>query len=119
MSTPPSPHPYRIRPDANIVFREIPTITLRYTAQDGDSDDGLRAPFTWSPLDEYRGAGSSTIQSIRSLAAAGGAGTPLGESPYAADRARSVLLEAREAIHRILGVNHPIADELNRLIRTL
>lgn len=112
-----------------INFLEIPTITLRYNAPDGDCDDGPRPPFASSPLDEYRGAGSLSLRRIRTL---GAPDTPRrrAESPsydmptvtasvfdptFAKDRARSILLEARDAIARILGDTHPLRAELERL----
>lgn len=101
-----------------IRFLEIPTITLKQSAPDGFSDDDTRAPFTCSPLDEYRGAGSLSLRRIRTLGAPDS--TAQAHDPtYAACRARSILREAREAIQRILGEGHPIADELERLLLSL
>jgi hypothetical protein len=95
-----------------INFREIPTITLRYSS----SEDERVVPFAPSPLDEYRGAGSLSLRRIRSLGASDAGATP---SDYAADRARSILREARDAIQRILGESHPLTYELHRLVGTL
>jgi hypothetical protein len=86
---------YRRPIDAPINFLEIPTITVRY-AQDGDGDDDRSASIAWSPLDEYRGAGSLSLRRIRTLGADK-------DPTFAAERARSILIEARAAIERILG----------------
>jgi hypothetical protein len=112
MSTPYPPNLYRITSDAPINFLEIPTITLKTTAQN-DSDDELRAPICWSPLDEYRGAGSLSLRRIRTLG--DGTNATRHDPTYAPDRARSILYEARDAIYRILGAGHPVGQELQRL----
>ena len=110
---------YRLTSTIN--FLEIPTITLRYASQDGDSNDEPRAPFARSPLDEYRGAGSLSLRRIRTLGVpseSGGAGAAR-DPTYANDRARSILREARDAIARILGEEHHLHEELCRLLRTV
>jgi hypothetical protein len=80
------------------------------------SPDDSRPPFTESPLDEYRGAGSATVRRIRSIAETHGDSTaPIG-AQYAEARASTILQEAHEALRRILGNNHPKTIALRHLI---
>lgn len=98
--------------EAPLTFLEIPTITLKYP-RDGDDDDSS-PQVAWSPLDEYRGTGSLSLRRIRTLGA-----SP--DPTYAAERARSVLLEARAAIERILGKDRggTISAKLTELLRSI
>lgn len=99
--------------DAPLTFFEIPTITLKYP-RDGDGDDESSPQIAWSPLDEYRGTGSLSLRRIRTLGA-----SP--DPTYAAERARSVLLEARAAIERILGKDRggTLSAKLTELLRSI
>ncbi len=115
-----SPTPIRIQ--------EIPSLTIRFPPPRDDSDDEYCAPYAPSPLDEYRGAGSLNLRRIRTLGGDGNAplrsrsptaiGAPY-DPTFAADRARSILREATDALERILGVGNPVAREVQRLMRTL
>jgi hypothetical protein len=97
--------------DAPFTFLEIPTITLKYTR---NGDDDRSAPFTGSPLDEYRGTGSISLRRIRTLGAAH-------DPTYAAERARSILVEARAAIERILGKDRggTLSAKITELLRSI
>ena len=99
--------------DAPLTFLEIPTITVKYS-RDGNGDDDRSAPITGSPLDEYRGTGSLSLRRIRTLGA-------FHDPTYAAEHARSILVEARAAIERILGKDRAgtLSAKLTELLRSI